>query len=160
MLVYRRAYHRPLHRTRNPSHFCQTVCGCGFRHFGRHYRRPHTAADAPLPRRPSIREWFDPVLPFGLSQNRCRLLKNSPVPASEPLFSPNSPILEVSEPDLSPSMYLSPTFATGWFVFVTLPHSLRFTAFYAYQTVTKPIPKTKYQYLIYSVSFDILFIYV
>jgi hypothetical protein len=45
------------------------------------------------------------------------------------------------------------------FVFVTLPHPLRITAFYAYQAVTKLIPISKYQYLTHSVSFGTLFVY-
>src|SRR5829696_9856750 len=35
---------------------------------------------------------------------------------ADPLFSPNGTIFEVSEPDLSPSMDLQPTFSTGWIV--------------------------------------------
>jgi hypothetical protein len=42
-----------------------------------------------------------------------RLLKNSPAPASDPLFSANGTIFEASEPDLTPPMALKPTFSTG-----------------------------------------------
>ena len=46
-------------------------------------------------------------------------MKNSPAPASETLFSPNSTIFEASEPDLSISMDRLPTFSTRWAVYET-----------------------------------------
>ena len=52
-------------------------------------------------------------------QKRSSLLKNSAAPASEPLFSLNGTIFEVSETDLSASMDLQLTFSTGSIVLET-----------------------------------------
>src|SRR5215216_1929338 len=48
------------------------------------------------------------------------------------------------------------TFSTRWTVFDTLPSPPPNPGFYACISVSKPVSKSKYQYLSYSMSFDTL----